>query len=47
MDSADSPRVPQQAQWLVTVAASAGGIPALQALVGALPRDLPAAPQPN
>lgn len=33
----------QQPAWLVTVAASAGGIPALQAFIGALPGDLPAA----
>jgi two-component system chemotaxis response regulator CheB len=34
---------PLEGSWLVTVAASAGGIPALQKLVGSLPRDLPAA----
>ena len=39
----DRPGERQQAKWLVTVAASAGGIPALQAVIGALPRDLPAA----
>jgi two-component system chemotaxis response regulator CheB len=44
MDPADSlSPAPSEAAWLVTIAASAGGIPALQALVGALPRDLPAA----
>ncbi len=34
---------PPTGDWLVTIAASAGGIPALQKLVASLPDDLPAA----
>ncbi len=43
MDSAHPLGARQEPAWLVTVAASAGGIPALQAVIGALPGDLPAA----
>lgn len=42
MDSSDPSGPTQQPSWLITVAASAGGIPALQTVIGALPRDLPA-----
>lgn len=34
---------PPEGDWLITIAASAGGIPALKALVASLPHDLPAA----
>ena len=37
------PSLPTDSAWLVTIAASAGGIEALQTLLRALPRDLPAA----
>jgi two-component system chemotaxis response regulator CheB len=41
-DNSPSPR-PQDGEWLITVAASTGGIAALQTLVASLPQDLPAA----
>lgn len=43
MNWEDPPGPRQPVAWLVTVAASAGGIPALQTVIGALPGDLPAA----
>ena len=42
MDSVAQPGLSPRAPWLVTIAASAGGIPALQAVIGALPHDFPA-----
>jgi two-component system chemotaxis response regulator CheB len=35
--------IPPEGEWLITIAASAGGIPALSKLVASLPHDLPAA----
>ncbi len=44
-DDSNSPlsATPPEGDWLITIAASAGGIPALEALVASLPHDLPAA----